>query len=265
MTRHITAALFLLAAAVGGAVPDRGTEAKALFFDRKYAEAREAWTSVTGSEAAAYWIARCSESLGEYERALGEYAGYLARRPRDARLAEEARTSRVSLAMRLYKAGRTVHLPIVVDSLRDPSRTVRYFAALQLAGLGRESGRPAIPVLRGIVEDEHDPDLVERAKLALLRLDPRTLSPAARSARGTAEWIKVRVYERGGSSANVSIDVPLALAELVFKSLPDDTRTELKGRGYEADSFLRKLRELGPTRILDIRGDDGERVQIWIE
>jgi len=253
---------------------DRLRTAKALFFDRDYAGARDAWRKIQAdargpeAEAAAYWIARCSENLGELERALGEYAAYLAARPADRALAEEARTSRVGLAARLYKAGGEDHLPILTAALRDPSRTVRYFAALQLSGLGCDVGRPAVPVLKKVLAEEKDEDLVERAQLALLRCEPAALAgppgPPRRPAR-TASWIRVRVYDRGASKPQVSVNLPVALAELVFKSLPEDARQELRRRGYEADNFWDRLKGLGPTEILTIEGDEGERVQIWIE
>lgn len=278
MTRAILMGVAIVACALASAAPsptwaagpgaegDPTTEAKTLFFDRQYVEARRAWAAVQaarGDDPALYWIARCSELLGEHERALDQYGRYVASKPRDRVLAEEARTSRVALAARLYKAGRKAHLPVVVDALHDPSRTVRYFAALQLSSLGADAGRPAIPVLRRIVSDERDPDLVERAKLGLLRLDPKALPEAASSAAGMGHWIQVRIRERGDTK--VSARFPLALAELVFKSLPDDARDDLRRRGYDADTFLSKLRELGPSRLVDIRGEDGETVEIWIE
>ena len=66
---------------------ERLRSAKTLFFDRKYAEARQAWEAVRAAsrgveaEAPAYWVARCSENLGESERALKEYDAFLALRP----------------------------------------------------------------------------------------------------------------------------------------------------------------------------------------
>jgi HEAT repeat protein len=248
------------------AAADHITDAKALFFDRQYAEAREAWAAVQvekGNDPALYWVARCSELLGEHERALDQHARFLAGRPRDPVLAEEARTSRVGLATRLYKAGVKRHLPVIVEALEDPSRTVRYFAALQLSTLGREVGQAAVPVLRRIAADERDGDLVERAKIALLRLDPKALSTEGAPPARPGVFIHVRIREKG--EVKVSARFPLALAELVFKSLPDDARRDLRRQGYEAESFLGKLRELGPSRIVDIRDGDGETVEIWIE
>ena len=63
----------------------------------------------------------------------------------------------------------------------------------------------------------------------------------------------------------VSINVPVGLAEFAFKSLPDDAKRELKDKGYDADNFWERLKELGPTEFLTVEGKDGERVQIWLE
>ena len=118
----------------------------------------------------------------------------------------------------------------------------------------------------------------------LLRLDPSALLdtrtapasalaprastvPASRDAPAprAASWIRVRIYEKGGKDPQVSINLPLGLAELVYKSLPDDARRELKLKGYDVDNFWDRLKKLGPTEILSIDGKDGERVQIWLE
>jgi hypothetical protein len=264
-------------AAFGQTEPsDRLRVAKALFFDNKYAEAREQWLQIKkaggqDAEPAAFWVARCSEKLGERARALAEYAEYLAKRPADAALVEETRTSRIALATRLYEEGQRQHLPIVIDGLKDSSKTVRYFAAFQLASLGPAVGQPAVPVLKRMIAEERDDDLVERAKLKLLKLDPdalagvsRTPAPSTPSGRA-ATWIRVRITDKGSSEPKVSINLPLALADLVFKSLPEDALRDLKLKGYKPDNFWEKLKQMGPTDIIEIVGDEGERIKIWIE
>jgi hypothetical protein len=271
---------FVLASAPLAAQPaaEQTKSAKTLFFDRDYAKARAAWEAVRvksrGAEAdvALYWIARCSENLKERERALREYGDFLARRPKDPVLAEEARTSRITLATALVKAGQAQHLGIVSQGLDDSSRTVRYYAALQLSTLGAERGRPALPILLDIVSNEKDHDLVDRAKLAIMRIDPTALPelerrgvPGAQTGGRDAHMVRVRISKPGSKEPHVSINVPLALAEIVFKSLPDDARRELRGEGYDPESFIRKLRKLGPSELIDIRGDDGEIIQIWTE
>jgi len=274
----LLAALAAPAAAIGQADVEKLRAAKELFFDRSYGEAREAWQSIAASgrgadaQAALYWVARCSESLGESERALGEYAAYLAARPSDRTLVEEAKTSRVALAVKLAKAGKRQHVGIATDALADPSSLVRYFAALQVASLGPEAGKAAVPVLKEILAREKDQDLVERAKLFLIRLDRNALAGAApeppRRANGKARpagWVRVRIYEKGVAKPKVAINVPVALADLVFKSLPDEAIADLKREGYDARSFWEALKKTGPAEILTIEGDEGERIQVWIE
>lgn len=282
-TRWALALAVLLAPALARAQADPAAlaRAKALYFDRDYAKAREAWQAVRAAggrdaEAARYWVARCSEELGERPRALAEYGEFLASRPADRTLAEEAKTSRVALAVKMAKAGDARHAAIAREALSDPSRTVRYFAALQLASLGPEAGRPAVPVLQEILEREHDEDLVERAKLALMRVDRDALArssgaraahqaPAPVRAGREASWVRVRIFEKGSGRPSVAINLPVALAELVFKSLPEDAVADLRREGYDAASFWQRLRKLGPAEILTVEGDDGERIQVWLE
>ena len=261
------------------AFPEELRNAKALFFDREYAEARLAWREIMGSpdvedaDAAAYWVARCSEKLGEHTRALREYGEYLERGPTDSTLAEEARTSRVGLATRLYKAGEKQRLPVLHEGLRDPSKAVRYFAALQLSSLGPGVGDVAIAVLKRILKRETDPDLLDRARLGLLRLDPGALADAGRgeaeerqqTPTRQASWIELRIYDAGSDEPTVSVSLPVALAELVFRALPDSAREDLRREGYDVANFWRKLKALGPTEILRIGSDDGGRIQIWLE
>jgi hypothetical protein len=270
-----------LAGSARAADPELARKAKALFFDRQYAEARDAWQAVLqrsprGPEAdqAAFWIARASESLGEGERAFREYGAFLARRPADKALADEARTNRVGLAAQLYKAGQRQHLDVLVAGLDDPSRTVRYYAALQLANLGPDAGKRALPMLCGIVKDERDEDLVDRAKLAILKLDPQSSCLRSSSVRAEARpgperaegrMLRVRIFEKGLARPKVTVNLPMALADLLFKALPEDAKRELLRKGYDADNFWAQLKKLGPTEIIDIEGDEGEKIQIWIE
>lgn len=257
---------------------ERLRSAKTLAFDGKYAEARAAWQQVLASasggdaELASFWIARCSEKLKEDSRALREYSEFLASKPADRGLVEEAKTSRVGVAARLATAGATQHLAVVKEALQDPSKTVRYYAAFQLAAFPRGFGRDALPVLKRIVAEEKDPDLVDRARLLILRVDPQQLAPAApiadpprAPASRAATWLKVRIYERGSTTPSVAVSVPFGLAELAFKSLPDDARKELRREGIDGENLLQRLREMGPTEILRIEGNDGEKIQIWLE
>ena len=225
----------------------------------------------TGSRAAARsWAstsARCASTRPSWPRA-----------PRTATLVEEARTSRVGLAARLYKAGQqAARRRSCSEALADPSSTVRYYAALQLAGLGPEmarargagaagdrarrrrtttswSGRswPCCGVdpaaLTGVPDD--------RGRASARRAAPRARRAGSRCASP----------RRARAAPKVSITMPFALAELVFKSLPDEALRELRSEGLRRGELLAEARaSMGPTEVIDIEGDDGERIQIWIE
>jgi hypothetical protein len=255
-----------------GPEAERLRSAKALFFDRRYAEAREAWSQVLAgsrgaqADTAAYWIARASESLGEDERAFREFGEYLARKPADRAVAEEARTSRVGLAARLVKAGHGGYRSTLTEGLKDPSRSVRIFTAIQLAGLDARGCAEAAPVLERVA-GEADPDLAYRARLALMRCErpPGDSAPPGAAQAPSARWLKLRIYEAGKARPKVSINIPFGLADLVFKNLPEDIRGDLHKKGYDADSFWEKVRRMPPAQILEIEGDEGDRIQVWIE
>ena len=265
-------------------------EAKALFFDRKYEESRAKWAEIAAAkgasaEAATYWIARCSESLGESERAFREYGAFLDLPPADARLAEEAEISRIGLATKLTRAGKPGFLTAAIRSLGDDRSSVRYFGALQVGSLPNlaDAGK-ATAVLKEIVTSSKDPDLIERAKLQLLRIEPKSVTEAAprRSARatpaptgstkslspdseprGAARLLRIRITK--GGKQTVAVTVPFSLAEFVFNSLPDATKRGLELKGYDADGFWKRLRSLNIRDVVSIVGDDGETIEIWVE
>lgn len=262
------------------------TEAKALFFDRKYEESRAKWEEIAGqkgvsAEAATYWIARCSESLGETDRAFREYGAFLDLPPTDVRLAEEAEISRIGLATKLTRSGKAGYLTAVLRSLGDDRPPVRYFGALQVGSLPNlTEARKATTVLREIVKVSKDADIVERAKLQLLRLEPKSLTeaPAPRSTPtpprttvrpqekepvGPARLLRIRIAKGGKQS--VSVTVPFSLAEFVFGSLPDSAKRGLELKGYDADGFWKRLRTLNIREIVSIVGEDGETIEIWVE
>jgi hypothetical protein len=278
---RLLAALGLLATlaahAWSQADPDRLRNAKALVLDRRYTEARQEWQAILAvardEDEAAFWIAYCSEKLLDTERAFREYGEYLARKPLDATRVLEARTSRVGLAARLYEVGKKDHLPVLTEALSDGDKTVRYYAALQLADLGKDVGRSAVPVLKEIVTKEKDEELVGRARLKILKIDPDALTevrprptptPGNSRPRG-ATWVKVEVFRRGRPTPEVRVNLPLGLAELIYDSLPDDARRELKGKGFDAEKFWKKLRGMAPSEILKIETKDGEVIQIRLE
>src|SRR4029453_15926142 len=112
-------------------------------------------------------------------------------------------------------------------------------------------------------------------KLKLLRLDPQALSapvlagPSVRPPKGghppEATWLKIRIYQEPKAEPVSSVYFPVGLADLVFDSLPDDAREELRKEGFDAENFWKRLKKLGPAEIVEIKGEDGELIKIWLE
>jgi hypothetical protein len=52
---------------------------------------------------------------------------------------------------------------------------------------------------------------------------------------------------------------------MLFQSLPESAKEDLRRDGYDAEKLWEKMRALGPTEILTVEGDDGGKIQIWME
>jgi hypothetical protein len=39
----------------------------------------------------------------------------------------------------------------------------------------------------------------------------------------------------------------------------------MKRKGWNSDNFWSRVKDLGPTEVIDIEGDDGERIKVWLE
>jgi hypothetical protein len=190
---------------------------------------------------------------------------------------EEAKTSRVSLAVKLAKQGQPAHTRIAFDSLNDVSRTVRYFSALQVASLGPPECRPAIPASEGHPGEGEGrgPGRALEARAPEVRREgaaaagPVPPKPAASGKPGAsakaASWVHIRIYEKGQSKPNVAINLPVALADSRLQVAPDSAIADLRKEGYDARSFWEALKKTGPAEILTVEGKDGERIQVWLE
>ena len=126
---------------------ERLRTAKTLFFDRKYAEARQAWEAVAGrgqgrGGGGGRLLGRALQREPRRERARAQgvrrVPGPAPDGPRAGRggADEPRRPGRASSTRRGTRpTSRSCARP-----LSDPSRTVRYYAALQMSGLGRGDG-----------------------------------------------------------------------------------------------------------------------------
>ena len=76
-----------------------------------------------------------------------------------------------------------------------------------------------------ILEEERDDEFKDRAKIAVLRVDPDALKDFEEERyEGKAKMLKIRVYEEGKKKVKLSLDIPWALADLALAAIPEEEK-----------------------------------------
>ena len=185
----------------------------------------------------------------------------------NAALREEAEINMVDLNVELLKRKDKLAPTRLKQALSSKDKSVRYYAAFKLSYLNDKSlSREGIPVLKGIVNAESDNELRERAKLALFRIDPRSLENMNKTDRTRGRMLRIRVVDKhvakGQNPERVSISIPLSLATLALTALPDSEKKRLAAEGYNLDTIIQTLIK---TREV-VRIEDREAtIRIWID
>ncbi len=250
-------------------------EAKLLVFDKSWQEALDKLDELVdrfpGSPLAGqalYYKGECLSGLGGREKdALRAYKSYIKLAGANPSLVEESEGSIVDLAFELYEGGEAGAIRDVESRLEHPNKVVRYYAAykLSLAGDKRIAAKAA-PVLSRIVESEKDPELLDRARIALLRVSPESLkSVEDRAPRtGSARLLRIRVRQAGRKEPVFSLNIPFALADLALGAMDEEDKAALRKKGYDLNRIMNELAK-SKESILRIVGDDGTVFEIWID
>jgi len=142
-----------------------------------------------------YYSARCRQFQGRQEEALKAYEQFLQRFPNEPFLPAEARNAVVELAASLLEKGNPAYRDRLLASLSHPDKDVRYFAALRCSQVkDRAITSMAVPVLKEIVSNEPALELVDRARIALLRLEPAAMPPPAAESKRRAARSEDRLF-----------------------------------------------------------------------
>lgn len=247
-------------------------EAKILIFDKEWKKAQEKLEQIIEEypdspwfSQAVFYRAKClKEQKGKERDALKAYQDYLERKDRNKSLAEDAETDIIELAYKLYQRGRRSYLSEIEKRLSSPNRVVRYFAAIKLSQVkDKRISAKAVPVLKEIIQKERDDELRDRAKIALLRIDPDVLKDLEdEMPERRALLLKIRVWKHG--KLTLKINIPWALADLALGSMSEEERAELREEGYDLDTIIKTLIEEG--EIIEIENpEEGTVIKIWIE
>jgi tetratricopeptide (TPR) repeat protein len=246
--------------------------AKILIFDKEWEKAQERLEELLEdypdspwySEALFYLGRTLEGQKGKEKEALDTFKKYLMRRDVSEILIEEAETSIIDLSTTLYEKGRKSYLKEVKIRLYRPDDTIRYYAAFKLSYLkDKGEAEEAIPVLKEILKEEKDQELKDKAKIALLRLDPGAFKDyEGESKERRGRMLKFRVINRRTKEDLFKFNVPWALADLALANIPEEAKNDLRKEGYNLDRITRELVERG--EVIEIETKD-VIIKIWID
>jgi hypothetical protein len=264
----------LLFQAYAQAQPDERLfeKAKVLIFDEEWKGAQEKLEELLEKypdspwySQAVFYRAKClEEQKGKELQALKTYQDYLKRKDRSKSLSEDSELSIIDLAYGLYQDGRKSYLAEIEKRLSSSNKVVRYFAAIKLSQVEEKKiASRAVPVLKEIIEKEEDDELRDRAKIALLRVDPGVLKDLEeeRPVR-KAKLVKIRVWKDG--ELTLKINIPWALADLALGSIEEEEKAELRKEGYDLDKITKTLMEAEGVIYIENK-EEGTIIKIWIE
>jgi hypothetical protein len=270
----------LLATAAGPAFPRQADEkmfreVKLLIFDEKWDEAQSRLDDFLAKFPASayagqafYYKGKCLKERGGQERAaLEAYREYLQRDDRNRSLAEDAQTSIVDLALKLYAKGDRTFLPDVAEFLDSPSKNVRHYAAIQLSYVKEKKvAEKSVPVLKKIIAEETDSELRDRARIALARVAPEALEDLGEGPTpGRAKMFRLQIIDDRTGKTLLNLNIPVALADLALSAVPENERAMLKTKDFDIDELKRMLRSEKGT-ILEINDpDEGKTIRISIK
>jgi len=251
-------------------------EAKLLVFDKSWEAALDRIEELIDrfpasplAGQALFYKGECLGALRGREReALRAYRAYIRLEDAKPGLVEESEGSIVDLAFDLYQGGDAQALREIESRLGHPNKVVRYYAAYKLSLVpDKKQAVKAAPVLSQIVETEKDPELLDRARIALLRVSPESLKSAEeRTPRTTttARTVHIRIRAAGQKEPAFSLNIPFALADLALSALDEDDKAALRKKGYDINKIMNELAK-SKESILRIAGEDGTVFEIWID
>ena len=254
---------------------DLFTEAKILIFDKKWKQAQRKLDELLENHSdsryyalALFYKGKClDEQKGTEEDALAVFKRFLRQSDAGDHLKEEAENSIVDLAIELYQNGKRSYLVEAEKRLRSSSRAIRYYAAIQLSFVDDPGATErALGVLQEILDESRDDELRDRAKLAILRIDPDAFEEFGEEpAVSGASVLCIRILKDGLRRPTFKLNIPWALADLAFSAISEEDKARIRREGYDIDRIIRQLLN-ARGEILEIYDkEEGVTIQIWIK
>lgn len=247
--------------------------AKILIFDKQWEEAQEKLEELIDDypespwhSQAVFYLGKClQEQPGKEVKALKAYKDYIQLDEHNEQLVEESEVSIIELSFKLYDKGNKSYLKEIERRLSSPNRVIKYMAAFKLSyARDKKTARKGLPVLMEILKEERDDEFKDRAKIAVLRVDPDALKDFEEERyEGKAKMLKIRVYEEGKKKLKLSLDIPWALADLALAAIPEEEKESMRREGYDLDKIIRELTKV-KGNIIEIKSEDSV-IKIWID
>ncbi len=211
---------------------------------------------------ALFYRGKCFEELKMYNKALGSYENY-SKVSNNKSLYEEANIAIIDISFKLSKNKNNYYIQKIVDYLENSEKIIRYYAAFRLSYFkNKKSTKASIPVLKNIIRKEKDQELVDRAKLALMRIDPKHLKSVNKTIDITNKNLNIRIFDKKKNKETLSLNIPFILAKLALEALPDEEKKLLKNKGYSIDSILETIINSGELFKFEV---EDIIIKIWIE
>ncbi len=244
--------------------------ARLAYLDEKYDQALsqldrliETFPGSTYYPQVLFYKGKCYEKKKMPQRALDNFREYLVV-SRDEFLKEQADISIIDMNFLLYeKTGNKKPLEEIIRYLKSRNEVVQYYAAMTLSkAKDKTIASEAVPILKKIIAQERDQDLVDRAKLALMRIDPGIFKQPSRSQNLKNRVLVIKAVNKKTKIETFSLTIPFALFGLAMDSLPDDAKEAMKEKGCDMDEILNTIVKKG--EILKIESEN-TIFKIWLE
>jgi tetratricopeptide (TPR) repeat protein len=237
-----------------------------MIFDKKWRDAlislNEVISKYPRSDAyatAIFYKSKCLAETGDSSGALELYQKYL-RIDKNGGFKEDAQIAVIDISYKLYSSGGKENLKNILQFLNSETDTIaRYYAAFKLSyDKNKEIAKLGVPVLKEIILNEEDTDLRDRAKIALLRIDPSIMKDVEIAAKTGQKMIGFSVYSKTRKMTIINIAVPASLAELLIDSLNDKDFEidDLKIDGVDAKKLILSKIKQAKTGILTFDTED---------
>ncbi len=254
------------------------SEAKLLMFERKWKEAElklekilKNYPESARNTDVLFYLGQCLQEQGKREEeAINVLEKYLNQK-RKRKFSEEAEIAIIDLSYELYKKGNEKYLENIKSRLNSHEKVIRYYSAFKLSYLKNDQKFFSVPVLKEIVKNEKDPELKERAKIALLRIDPTLVSNYLEEGKKT-KMLRIALINRASGKQEISIKIPVELVNLALQAISkSEIRTSAifkidgkKMRAGDINEIIQKFLNMEKAEILEI-DDEESIIKIWIE